>query len=154
MEVIPFSEDSLPEQISPEGAKIANTYLANACSLKDTSLALDLPTHEISATLEQPLVKNYVTGILREHGYAQMVKLAEKLDDLIDRKWDELEEAEIGSNKDISDLLALAHKMRMDMAKLLQADTKSGVATVNNTQINAYGKGSYGKLMQRLIEGT
>ena len=153
MEIIPFSEDSLPDQISPEGAKIANTYLANACSLVDTSAALDLPTHEISATLEQPLIKNYVNGILREAGYSQMVKIAEKLDNLIDRKWDELEEAEIGSNKDISDLLSLAHKMRMDMAKLLQADTpKQGI--VNNTQINAYGKGSYGKLMQRLIEGT
>ena len=118
-----YSEDALPEMISPEGATIANTYLANACSLLETSSALNLPTHEIAATLQQPLVQSYVHGVLRENGYRHMVKIAEKLDDLVERKWEELEEAEIGSNKDIADLLALAHKMQSDMAKILQADT-------------------------------
>ncbi len=61
------SEDALPEQISPEGASIANTYLANACSLTESSHALNLPTHHIAATLQQPLVKIYVNSILREN---------------------------------------------------------------------------------------
>ncbi len=155
MEIKPFSEDALPQAISPEGANIANTYLTNACSLKATSEELGIPTHEISAALEDTNVKNYVTSILRESGYRHMVKIAEKLDDLIDRKWDELKDAEIGSNKDITDLLALAHKMQVDMAKLLQVDNKPiGDTSTRNTQVNIYGKGSYGKLMQRLIEGT
>ena len=150
----PFSEDAMPEQISPEGAKIANTYLANACSLTETSHSLGMPTHEIAACLHQPLVKTYINGILRETGYRHMVQIAEKLDDLVEKKWEELEEAEIGSNKDIADLLALAHKMRMDMSKLLQADTvKEGPTTQKNTQVNVYGEGSYGKLMEKLING-
>ncbi len=150
----PYSEDALPEIISPEGARVANTYLANACSLKDASHSLNLPTHEIAATLQQPLVKVYVNSILRENGYRHMVKIAEKLDDLVERKWEELEEAEMGSNKDIAELLNLAHKMRMDMSKLLQADIeKSGPAIQKNTQVNVYGEGNYGKLMEKLIEG-
>jgi len=151
-ELKPYSEDALPAAISPEGAAIANTYLANACSLIETSHSLDLPTHEISATLQQPLIKTYVNGILRENGYRFMVKIAEKLDGLIDKKWVELEEADIGSNKDIADLLALHHKMRMDMSKLLQADIeKIGPGIQKNTQFNIYGKGNYGKLMEKLV---
>jgi len=150
----PYSEDALPEVISPEGASIANTYLANACSLNDTSRSLSLPTHEIAATLQQPLVKTYVNSILRENGYRHMVKIAEKLDELVDRKWEELDEAEMGSNKDIAELLNLAHKMRMDMSKLLQADVeKVGPSSLKQTQVNVYGSGNYGKLMEKLIDG-
>lgn len=150
----PYSEDAMPEVISPEGASIANTYLANACSLTETSHAMGLPTHEIAATLQQPLVKHYVNGILRENGYRHMVKIAEKLDDLVEKKWLELEEADIGSNKDIAELLQLAHKMRMDMSKLLQADiAKEGPASVRQTQVNVYGEGNYGKLMEKLVNG-
>lgn len=144
----------MPEVISPEGAAIANTYLANACSLTETSHSMDLPTHEIAATLQQPLVKTYVNNILRETGYRHMVKIAEKLDDLVERKWEELEEAEIGSNKDIAELLQLAHKMRLDMSKMLQADmVKEGPSKVNQTQVNVYGEGNYGKLMEKLVNG-
>lgn len=151
-ELQPYSEDALPEVISPEGAKIANTYLANACSLNDASHSLNLPTHEIYAVLQQPLVKSYVNSILRESGYRNMVVIAEKLDSLVEKKWEELEEAEIGSNKDIAELLQLAHKMRMDMSKLLQADApKEGASFNKNTQVNVYGEGNYGKLMEKLI---
>ena len=148
-----YSEDALPQQISPEGAAVANTYLANACSILGTSESLNIPTHEISATLHQPLVKEYVNYVLRENGYRHMVKIAEKLDALVDLKWTELEEAEIGSNKDISDLLALAHKMQNDMQKILQADMPKGPGVVKQTQVNVYGEGSYGKLMEKLISG-
>lgn len=151
-DIAPYSEDAMPEQISPEGAKIANTYLANACSINDTSRVLDIPTHEISAMLQQPLVKTYVNSILREHGYRHMVQIATKLDEVIDRKWEELEEAEIGSNKDIADLLQLAHKMRLDMSNLLQKDAP-GPSVQKNTQVNVYGEGNYGKLMEKLING-
>lgn len=81
-----------------------------------------------------------------------MVQIAAKLDELIDKKWEELEEAEIGSNKDIADLLSLAHKMRMDMSNQLQRDTlRDAPTTQSNTQVNVYGEGSYGKLMEKLI---
>lgn len=148
------SQDIKPNQISPEGAVVANSYLENACSLKQTSLYLNMSQEDISTILNQPLIKTYVNSILREAGYRNMSKIAEKLDDLIDMKWEELKEAEIGSNKDIADLLSLAHKMQLDISKLLQEDTKQrGPMSQTNTQVNVYGEGNYGTLMQKLVEG-
>jgi hypothetical protein len=80
-----------------------------------------------------------------------MVKIAAKLDDLVEMKWDEITEAEIGSNKDIADLLQLAHKMRLDMSNLLQRETTPVGINQKNTQVNVYGEGNYGKLMEKLI---
>ena len=147
----PYSEDVLPAVISPEGAEIANAYLTNACSLKCTSDQLDLPTYEISAILQQPMIKTYINGILKENGFRHMEKIASKLDELIDMKWDELAEAEIGSNKDIADLLLLAHKMRTDMVNILQKSEIKADSHIKNTQVNVYGEGAYGRLMEKLI---
>ena len=151
--IAPYSVDAMPQVISPEGAEIANTYLANACSITRTSEQLGMPTHEISAALHDPMVKNYVTGVLRETGYQHMEKIVQRFEKIIDMKWEELEEAEIGSNKDIADLLNMVHKMRMDMSKLLQADTtKAAPVSQKNTQVNVYGEGNYGALMQQLLK--
>ena len=79
--IAPYSEDAMPQTISPEGAEIANTYLENACSIKATSEALNLPTHTISAALHDPMVRSYVTGILRETGYRHMENILNKLDE-------------------------------------------------------------------------
>ena len=47
-------------------------------------------------------------------GYRTVSKLGQALDTLIE-KTEEVEESEIYSNKDLADLYALAHKMRMDV---------------------------------------
>ncbi len=152
-DIAPYSEDAMPQTISPEGAEIANTYLENACSIKATSEVLNIPTHTVSAALHAPMVKNYVTGVLRENGHRHMENILNRLDEVIDMKWEELQEAEIGSNKDIADLLQMAHKMRMDMSRLLQADTKNdGPSTQKNTQVNVFGEGKYGALIEKLLK--
>jgi hypothetical protein len=79
------------------------------------------------------------------------------MDALIQRKFQELEEAEIGSNKDIADLLALSHKMSMDildrqiqLEKLKEANIKSQV----NVQVNEFGNGSkYNTLLEKIMKG-
>ena len=152
-DIAPYSEDAMPQAISPEGAEIANTYLENACSIKATSEILGIPTHTISAALHDPMVQNYVNGVLRENGHRHMENILNKLDSVIDMKWEELEEAEIGSSKDIAELLQMAHKMRMDMSRLLQADTKNNAPlTQKNTQVNVFGEGKYGALMEKLLK--
>lgn len=151
-DIAPYSEDAMPQAISPEGAEIANTYLENACSIKATSEILGIPTHTVSAALHDPMVQNYVYGVLRETGHRHMETILNRLDAVIDLKWEELEEAEIGSNKDIADLLQMAHKMRMDMSRLLQADVKNNApATQKNTQVNVFGEGNYGALLGKLL---
>ena len=73
---------------------------------------------------------------------------------------EEAEESEIYSNKDLADLLGMAHKMRMDELKaqtdLAKAEA-SNIKTQNNVQINAdvpFGQGNYGKLMEKLLGST
>ena len=80
------------------------------------------------------------------------------MDALIKRKFQELEEADSGSNKDITELLTLSHKMTMDyldreiqLEKLRQGS--SGPQRQVNVQINELDSSKYAQLVQKLISG-
>jgi hypothetical protein len=80
------------------------------------------------------------------------------MDALIKQKFSELKEAGAGSQKDIAELLALSHKMSMDLLdKEIQLEKiRSGTAPQKqvNVQINEGLDGSkYSKLVQQLITG-
>jgi hypothetical protein len=80
------------------------------------------------------------------------------MDALIKQKFQELEEAGAGSQKDIAELLALSHKMSMDLLdKEIQLEKiRSGTAPQKqvNVQINEGLDGSkYSKLVHQLISG-
>jgi hypothetical protein len=63
------------------------------------------------------------------------------------------------SNKDLADLLQMAHKMRMEELKAQQETEKNStrIANQTNVQINdaalPFGQGNYGKLMEKLLNG-
>jgi hypothetical protein len=84
--------------------------------------------------------------------------LAATLDNIIEQKLEELDETEMTSNKDIADLLQMAHKMRMDEIKATADQTKAEQAIVKNqtnVQINdnsSFGEGNYGELMKKLLQ--
>jgi phage terminase small subunit len=103
-------------------------------------------------------VKQYIDQIYLDTGYRNRFKLAEVLDDLIDRKLEEAEESEVYSNKDIADLVALSHKIRMDEMKAQTELEKAQAANIKNqtnVQINnaemPFGQGNYGELMKKLL---
>lgn len=80
------------------------------------------------------------------------------MDALIKQKFQELEEAGSGSQKDIAELLALSHKMSMDLLdKEIQLEKiRSGTSPQKqvNVQINEGLDGSkYSRLVQQLISG-
>ena len=63
------------------------------------------------------------------------------------------------SNKDLADLLQMAHKMRMDEIKALTESEKASggaaIKTQNNVLINSevpFGQGNYGALMEKLLK--
>jgi molybdenum cofactor biosynthesis enzyme len=77
---------------------------------------------------------------------------------MIESKLEEAKESGVYSNKDLADLLQMAHKMRMDEIKA-QADLQKAEATnvksQTNVQINEglpFGQGNYGKLMDKLLK--
>jgi len=149
-------QQALVTKIAPEALAVAEKYLASM-NIQETARALQISEEEVTSYLSKREVKRYVDTVFLDVGYRNRFKLAATLDGIIDQKLEELDESEMGSNKDIADLLALAHKMRMDEIKaqteLVKAE-QSQVKTQTNVQINEtpFGTGNYGELMQKLLK--
>ena len=112
---------------------------------------MKLDEGECNEILAKREVKGYIDQVYLDTGYRNRFKLATALDDLIDRKMEEAEESEIYSNKDLADLLQMAHKMRMDEIKAqaeLEKAKASNIKTRINIQVNGevpFGQGNYGE---------
>lgn len=142
--------------VSPEGLEIAKSYLETQ-DIRTTALRLNIDELQVTQYLEKPEIKNYINDVYLNAGYRNRFKLAELMDSIIERKITELTEADIGSGKDILDILQFAHKMRMDeltqMTKLEAA--RAGVKNQTNIQINnPYNGTNYGKLLDVLLEDS
>lgn len=118
---------------------------------------LGVPENIVAETLNKREVKAYIDSIYLDMGYRNRFKLAQTLDSIIDHKLAEAQESEVYTSKDLVDLLALAHKMRIDEIKALTDLVKAENANIKqqtNVQINEspFGTGNYAKLMEKLIE--
>lgn len=141
--------------ISPESLEIVQTYL-KCGSIEDTASILGIHGAQVSQYLARPEVKRYLDHLYLEAGYRNRDKIAIALDTLIEKKLGELAEADLGSSKDIADLLQLAHKMRMEELKAMADYEKaqnSGPKVQTNVQINEspFGSGNYGILLDKLL---
>jgi hypothetical protein len=82
------------------------------------------------------------------------------MDTIIEKKLQEMEEADIGSSKDITEILALSHKMAMDILdkqiKLATIQERNQpIKNQTNVQINS-GSGNgvnYDNLLSKLMAG-
>lgn len=143
-------------QISPEALEVANCYL----QLQDTRKVadeLDLTPEVVTEILKRGEVKRYVDGVFMDIGFNNRFKMRRAMDAIIQQKFQELEESQMGSTKDIADLLQLSHKMAMDyldreiqLEKLRQAP--QGPQKQVNVQINDDGT-KYGQLLKQLMSG-
>lgn len=141
--------------ISPEALEIANTYL-QLQDLDKTADELDMPKEMVSQVLARREVRAYVDNVFMNVGFNNRFKLRAAVDAIIRKKFQELEDSEMGSSKDIADLLALSHKISMEeydkmikLEQLRQANVKNQV----NVQINETSDGSkYSQLIQTLLK--
>lgn len=147
-----MSQDKLPERIQPEELEVAESYIAAGFSVSATSEILGVSKEEVSEILARRPVKFYINQALAEVGYNNKFKLSQLLEKVIDKKMEELEEAEIGSNKDIADLIKLAIEWTKVRESLLKEDQK--IAKQTNVQLNSFDGNNYTGLMEKLIEGT
>lgn len=140
--------------ISPEGLEIAKVYLETQ-DINITATKLGIDQLQVAQYLEKPEVKNYVDQVYLNAGYRNRFRLAEIMDQIVERKLTELNEAEVGSSKDILEILQFAHKMRMDELAAqtkLEATRASQVKSQTNIQINSpYGDSNYGRLLDQLL---
>jgi|SaaInlV_120m_DNA_3_1039746.scaffolds.fasta_scaffold04005_9 hypothetical protein len=150
-------KNEIVTKMSPEGLEIANAYLELG-SIPAVCVRTKCDENTVQEFLGKREVKAYIDQVYLDTGYRNRFKLADALDNIIEHKLEEAEESQIYTNKDMADLLMMAHKMRMDeikaMAELEKAKT-ANVKNQTNVQINGempFGQGNYGKLMEKLLK--
>jgi len=153
--VLPTSTPAEIVDISPEALEVSNCYL-QCQDINKVAEELDIPVHIVTQILARREVRAYVDNVFFNVGFNNRFKIRRAMDALIAKKFAELDEAGVGSNKDISELLALSHKMSMEQMdkeiqlKKLDAEKGSGPKSQVNVQINENGS-NYGSLIERLI---
>jgi len=156
MNLTPTSAPAEVLEISPEALEVANCYLQcqDARTVADN---LAMPVESVSTILARREVKAYINQVFFDLGFNNRFKMRAAMDAVLKRKFREMEEADVGSNKDIAELLALSHKMSMEMLdreiqlEKLRAE-RSGPKSQVNVQINEGGDGTkYGALISRLL---
>ena len=145
--------------ISPEGLEIANSYLQFG-NIRGVCQHLQVSEDRVVEALNKREVKKYIDTVYLDMGFRNKNNIATALDEIIQSKLEEAQETGMYSNKDLADLLQMAHKMRMDEIKA-QTDAEkatTNIRTQNNVQINdgslPFGQGNYGKLMDKLLNGN
>ena len=143
--------------ISPEGLEVANSYLTFG-NIRAVVEQLGVTENKVVELLNKREVKKYIDTVYLDMGYRNKNNIATLLDEMIGSKLDEAKESGVYSNKDLADLLQMAHKMRMDEIKAqaeLQKAEASNVRSQTNIQVNEgvpFGQGNYGKLMEKLLK--
>lgn len=142
-------------QIAPEALEVANCYLQLQDARKVAD-ELDLPVTLVTEILARREVKAYVDHVFMDTGFNNRFEMRAAMDALIKKKFQEMHEADVGSTKDITELLALSHKMSMDLLdreiQLAKAQQATGPQKQVNVQINDDGS-KYSSLISRLISG-
>jgi phage terminase small subunit len=149
-------KNEIATKMSPEGLEIANAYL-ECGDISETANALAVDENTVSEWLNKREVKAYIDTVYLDTGYRNRFKLGNMLDKIIEQKLEEAEESEVYTNKDLVDLIQMAHKIRMDEMKAqaeFEKAKSSSIKTQNNVQINAdgFGNGNYGELMKKLLK--
>ncbi len=144
--------------ISPEALEVANCYLQSQ-DIQVVAQELDMPTELVTQLLSKKEVKSYIDHVFFNVGFNNRFKMRAAMDAIIRKKFQELEESQMGSTKDIADLLVISHKMTMEeMSKQLELEKlrQSTIKSQVNVQINeGFADGSkYGNLIQKLINGS
>ena len=143
--------------ISPEGLEVANSYLTFG-NIRAVVEQLGVQENKVVELLNKREVKKYIDTVYLDMGYRNKNKIAGLLDEMIESKLEEAKESGVYSNKDLADLLQMAHKMRMDEIKAqaeLEKAQATNVKSQTNVQINEglpFGQGNYGKLMDKLLK--
>ncbi len=142
-------------RMSPETLEVANMYLQLNDTLKVAN-ALNISTDIVAEILKKREVKSYIDTVFKDMGYNNRFKMRELMDTVIKKKLSDMAEADIGSNKDIIEILALSHKMSMEQydkeiaLEKIRADNLAAKSQVN-VQINNDST-NYGTLLQKLLE--
>lgn len=157
--MLPVAPTSATEVLamSPETLEVANCYL-QVQDMRKVADELDLPVSLVNTILNKREVKAYIDNVFFDVGYNNRFKIRQAMDAIIAKKFQDMDEADLGSGKDIAELLALSHKMsiehlskQIELEKLRQAND-TNIRSQVNVQINDNGGTNYTNLLNKLLE--
>jgi len=152
--MLPINTPAEVLQISPEALEVANIYLQEQ-DISKTADILDISSALVSQYLERREVKSYIDQVFYNVGFNNKFQVRKLMDTIIKKKLQDMDEAEVGSTKDIADLLELSHKMTMEhMNKEIQLEKLRGshIKNQTNIQINeGSGQTKYANLIEKLL---
>ena len=91
--------------ISPEALEVANCYLQNQ-DIDEVATTMDIPREMVTALLYKKEVRAYIDNVFFNLGFNNRFRMREAMDAIIKKKFQELEESETGSSKDIAEQIA------------------------------------------------
>lgn len=158
MSNLPTTTPAETLSIGPEGLQVANAYLTLA-DIHKVSEELDMPTELVTQILDRREVRAYVNSVFFSSGFNNRHQVRELMDTIIKKKLQDMDESDTGSTKDITELLALSHKITMEtLDKELQIEklrAGNNVKQQTNIQINeGIGGSKYSSLIEQLIRGS
>ena len=140
--------------LNPEAQTVAETYLMYS-DVRLTAKELGIPREKVSYYLNRPEVKRFLDTIFLEQGYLNRTRLQDVLDEVFELKLEEMRESEMGSKKDIADLIALAHKIRTDEAKTINVSETTNAPrnqiNIQNNTSSDFGS-NYNSLLEKLVK--
>lgn len=138
-------------RMSPEMVEVTTTYL-ECTDIDTTADMLGIDREKVVYYLNKPEAKRFVDTVFLDQGYLNRHKLQAAFTKMIDLKLEELDDAEMGSNKDIADLLMMVHKISMDTRKeIMEAEKINMPTNQTNVQINGQFGENYNELLGKLI---
>ena len=140
-------------KINPEDLEIANAYLEYG-SIDKICEDLEAPRDLVISTLERREVKAYIDRVYFDAGFNNRFKMNSLMETIIQRKLQELEEAGTTSNKDITEILALQHKMMMDHLNYILARDKVSTGPTNQTNIQINDASNHSKLIENIFAAS
>jgi hypothetical protein len=156
--LLPVNTPAEALAIAPEQLCVANAYLQTPDVTK-VSEELDIPRELVVEMLGKREVRAYIDSVFMNLGFNNRFQMRNLMDTIIKKKLQALDEADVSSNKDIIEILALSHKMTIEhMDKEIQLEkVRSGNGkVVTNVQINndmATQGTRYGALLDQLMNG-
>jgi hypothetical protein len=156
MKNLPSQHPAEVLEISPEALEIANCYLVKQ-SAQEVADELSVSTELVTNILARREVKAYIDQVFFDTGFNNRFRMRDAMDAIIQKKFQELDEADVGSSKDILEILALSHKMTMEtLDRQIQLEKLKGsnLRTQTNIQINETGGSNYHQLIERLVKSN
>jgi DNA-binding MarR family transcriptional regulator len=144
-------------EISPEALEVANCYLQTQ-DVREVSEQLGISVGLVTDILARREVKGYIDHVFLDSGFNNKYKMRRAMDAIIAKKFQEMEEANTGTNKDILEVLALSHKMTMDQLdrqiqlEKLRSERAAPKNQVNVQVNNASPQSNYEQLLSKLMQ--